>query len=80
MTARRPKLHTPESMTDRPDTPWDDGPRPLLQRPGIRGVITLFVVFTFVLLTLMSTCSPRTVPIGTTTTTLDGVRAMGRHH
>jgi hypothetical protein len=33
------------------------------------------VIVTFVMLTLMSSCSPRTSPIGTTTTTIDGITA-----
>ncbi|MEE9299376.1 MAG: hypothetical protein V3V29_10140 [Acidimicrobiia bacterium] len=52
---------------------WGHDPLPLLRRPAVRGAITLVVIVTFVMLTLMSTCSPRTTPIGTTTTTLDGV-------
>ena len=59
------------------DDPWGDAPPPLLRRPVVRGGITLFVVFTFLLLTLMSTCSPRTRPVGTTTTTVEGITAVG---
>jgi len=58
-------------MWDEPfDSGWGEEPPPLLRRPLIRGAITLFVVFAFLLLTLMSTCSPRTVPIEPTTTTV----------
>lgn len=60
------------------DDPWGESPRPWLRRPAIRGAITMIVIFTFVLLTLMSTCSPRTTPIDTTTTTIDGITALGR--
>lgn len=56
---------------------WGDDPLPLLRRPAVRGSITLFVVFAFLLLTLMSTCSPRTTPIGTTTTTIERITALG---
>lgn len=60
------------------DDGWGDAPPPLLRRPVIRGGITLFVVFTFLLLTVMSTCSPRTTPVETTTTTMvEGVTAFG---
>lgn len=58
------------------DSGWGDQPVPLLRRPAVRGAITIIVVFTFVLLTLMSTCAPRTTPVGTTTTTLDVVTAL----
>lgn len=57
------------------DSDWGDRPPPLLRRPAVRGAITAIVVVSFVMLTLMSTCSPRTAPIGTTTTTLEGVTA-----
>jgi hypothetical protein len=58
-------------MWDEPyDTGWGDDPPPLLRRPVVRGGITVFVVFTFVLLTLMSTCSPRPTPIEPVTTTV----------
>jgi hypothetical protein len=58
------------------DSGWGDQPTPWLRRPVIRAGITFFVIFSFVLLTLMSTCSPRTVPVGTTTTTLERVTAL----
>jgi hypothetical protein len=61
---------------DYSEDPWGGRPLPLLRRPLIRGGITFFVVFTFLLLTFVSTCSPRTQPIGTTTTTIDGVTAF----
>jgi len=48
----------------------------LSARIGI-GFLVGLVVFTFVLLTLMSTCSPRTTPIGTTTTTIGTQDAGG---
>jgi hypothetical protein len=47
----------------------------LLRRPTVRGAITILVIVTFVMLTLMSTCSPATTPIGTTTTTIGGITA-----
>jgi len=47
----------------------------MLRRPAVRGFITLIVVVSFVMLTLMSTCSPRTTPVGTTTTTIGGITA-----
>ena len=59
------------------DDGWGDQPKPLLRRPAVRGFITLIVVVSFVMLTLMSTCAPRTTPIGTTTTTVDGITALG---
>ena len=55
------------------DSGWGDQPPPLLRRPAVRGAITVIVVFTFVLLTLMSTCAPRTVPIEPTTTTVERI-------
>lgn len=61
-------------MFDEPyDSGWGEDPPPLLRRPVIRAGITVFVVFSFVLLTLMSTCSPRTVPIDSTTTTVERI-------
>jgi hypothetical protein len=57
------------------DSGWGDHPQPLLRRPAVRGAITAIVIITFVMLTLMSTCSPRSAPIGTTTTTVAGVTA-----
>ena len=58
------------------EDPWGERPVPLLRRPAVRGFIAAFVVFAFVLLTLMSTCTPRTIPTGTTTTTTEGVTAL----
>lgn len=58
------------------EDPWGDLPVPLLRRPAVRGFLAVFVVFAFLLLTLMSTCTPRTIPTGTTTTTIDGVTAI----
>lgn len=58
------------------DDPWGDRPVPLLRRPVVRGFLAVFVVFAFLLLTLMSTCTPRTIPTGTTTTTIEGVTAF----
>ena len=64
-------------MYEHPEDPWGEHPPPLLRRPAIRGGITFFVVFTFLLLTFMSTCSPPARPIGTTTTTIEGITALG---
>jgi hypothetical protein len=50
----------------------------VLRRPLVRGAITIFVVASFILLTLMSTCSPRTVPIETSTTTAPRTVALSR--
>ncbi len=58
---------------DQYDSGWGENQLPFLRRPAVRSVITLVVIVTFVMLTLMSTCSPRTTPIGTTTTTIAGV-------
>lgn len=60
---------------DQFDSGWGERPRPLLRRPSVQGLLALFVIVAFLTLTLMSTCAPRTEPIGTTTTTLDGVTA-----
>jgi len=60
---------------DQYDSGWGENQLPFLRRPAVRSVITLVVIVTFVMLTLMSTCSPRTTPIGTTTTTIAGVTA-----
>jgi hypothetical protein len=57
------------------DSGWGDERIPLLRRQSVRSAVTFVVVVTFVMLTLMSTCSPRTTPIGTTTTTIDGITA-----
>ena len=57
------------------DSGWGHRQLPLLRRPVVRGAITAIVVITFVMLTLMSTCAPRTTPIGTTTTTVPGLTA-----
>lgn len=62
---------------DHDDSHWGDQPPPLLRRPIVRGTITLIVIVTFLMLTLVSTCSPRTAPVGTTTTTIDGITALG---
>lgn len=64
-------------MHDDHHSAWGDAPPPLLRRPLVRGTITLLVVVSFVMLTLMSTCAPPTRQIGTTTTTLDGITALG---
>ncbi len=57
------------------DSGWGEHRLPLLRRPAVRGAITVVVVVTFVMLTLMSTCTPRSTPIGTTTTTIAGITA-----
>jgi len=57
------------------DSGWGDHRLPLLRQPIIRGAITVVVVVTFVMLPLMSTCTPRSTPIGTTTTTIAGITA-----
>lgn len=60
---------------DQHDSGWGEDRLPLLRRPTVRGTITIVVIVTFVMLTLMSTCSPATTPIGTTTTTVGGITA-----
>lgn len=53
--------------------PWDGDP-PFLRRPAVRAVITVVAVGSFLLVTLLSTCAPRTRSPATTTT-LPGVQA-----
>ncbi len=57
------------------DSGWGDRELPLLRRPAVRSAITAIVIITFVMLTLMSTCTLRTTPVGTTTTTVPGLTA-----
>jgi hypothetical protein len=71
-------LHAPGAyarIVEDYDSGWGEEPIPILRRQGFRSTVIFVVIVTFVMLTLMSTCSPRTTPIGTTTTTIDGITA-----
>jgi hypothetical protein len=58
------------------EDPWGGRP-PLLRRPAVRAIVTLIAVGSFLLVTLMSTCAPRTRSPATTTT-VPGVQAVAR--
>jgi hypothetical protein len=54
------------------DDPWG-GRVPLMRRPIVRGAIIFIAAGSFLLVTLMSTCAPRTTPVPQDTTTTTGV-------
>lgn len=57
-----------------PDDPYA-GRTPWLRRPGVRILVTLIAVGSFLLATLVSSCGPRrTVPDPATTTTISTVQ------
>jgi hypothetical protein len=58
---------------DDPADPWG-GRTPFLRRPAVRVAVTTIAVGSFLLVTLLSTCAPRT-RAPATTTTIPGVQA-----
>lgn len=58
------------------EDPWG-GQTPWLRRPGPRVALALIAAASLLALTLMSTCSTRTVPPATTTTTRPMIQARG---
>ena len=51
-------------------------PTPFLRRPGVLGTLAVLVAGSFLILTLMSTCTPRRRAPAPTTTTLPTLVAV----